>query len=284
MARAIAAVDISGIVLPAIQGEGPDIRRVNPRTLLVDDAYQREVSKAGLKLITKIVSNFSWAKYKLPTVVETDEGLIVIDGQHTSIACASIPDLHDIPVAVVAVASTAEQALAFLGINKDRLSVGHVQLHHASAASGDESARSVNEVCEACNVTVLRSPRAPTMYNEGETVAVKNVDDLLRRHGRDHAMKVLTLCRKAKLSPISQAYIKAVSAILLDEEKMAVINEETLLTVVQKTRGSIDKDVKTWAAEHEVPFFKALASVLFKATRNYVSVEGGRSKHAIAAE
>lgn len=106
------------------------------------NVYQRDVGKAGLKLIKKIISTFSWAKYKLPTVVQTDEGLIVIDGQHTAIACASIPDLGKIPVAVVAVASTEEQALAFLGINKDRLNVGHVQLHHAAAASGDESARS----------------------------------------------------------------------------------------------------------------------------------------------
>jgi hypothetical protein len=73
----------------AVVAARPRFAEVDPSTLLVDESYQREISDRGQKLIRSIVEGWDWTKFKPPVVVETPEGLQVIDGQHTAIAAAT---------------------------------------------------------------------------------------------------------------------------------------------------------------------------------------------------
>jgi hypothetical protein len=69
----------------------PIMEYVSPRGLYVDPAYQRSIGERGLKQIRRIIENFDWSKFKLPTCcyAENFAGgtvLFVLDGQHTAIA------------------------------------------------------------------------------------------------------------------------------------------------------------------------------------------------------
>lgn len=114
----------------------PEFRWVDPASLLVDEVYQRDLSRGSVELIKKIVAGWDWARFKPPVVAETAEGLEVIDGQHTAIAATTHGGLGQIPVMVVRAAEMADRARAFVGHNRDRLMLSQVNIHYANVAAG----------------------------------------------------------------------------------------------------------------------------------------------------
>ena len=97
----------------------PEFVWVPPTNLLVDETYQRELSRQSLALIEKIVKRWDWSRFKPPVVARTDGGFEVIDGQHTAIAAASHPEIDEIPVMVVETTDMGDRAKAFVGHNRD---------------------------------------------------------------------------------------------------------------------------------------------------------------------
>src|SRR5690348_4235835 len=96
----------------------PNFEWVEPKTLLVEDKYQRQLSKESITLIRRIISGWDWAKFKPPIVAPTNDGLEVIDGQHTAIAAASHPGIERIPVMVIDAAAMEDRARAFVAHNR----------------------------------------------------------------------------------------------------------------------------------------------------------------------
>jgi hypothetical protein len=93
-----------------------------PTDLLVDATYQRDLSERSMRLIRKMIENFSWNRMKPPIVVQVGPAsLHIVDGQHTAIVAASI-GIPQIPVFVVKAEGLDERARAFVGHNTDRVS------------------------------------------------------------------------------------------------------------------------------------------------------------------
>lgn len=139
--RRIEPVSIAGMKPHAPSTGQPIVEYVDPRGLYIDPAYQRSIGERGLRLIRKIIENFEWSKFKLPTCCYSENHagetvLFVLDGQHTAIACASHPDIQTIPVQIVEAATVEEQADAFIGLNTERLGVTKLQLHQAAVTAG----------------------------------------------------------------------------------------------------------------------------------------------------
>lgn len=158
MKRAVRALNLGDLAPAVITSDAPEIEWVDPKSLLVDGDYQRALSEASVTLIRRIVAGWDWARFKPPVVARTEEGLEVIDGQHTATAAATHPAISIIPVIVVQAAAVADRARAFVGHNRDRLNVTKTQMHFSAVAAGDDDALTLSQVCQRAGVTILRNP------------------------------------------------------------------------------------------------------------------------------
>jgi hypothetical protein len=180
----------------------PEFRLVSPADLRVDDGYQRALSEKSVTLIRRIVAGWDWARFKPPVCAETDDGLEVIDGQHTAIAAATHPGIDTLPVIVVQAASQADRAKAFVGHNRDRLGITPMQVHFAALAAGDEDALTIAQVCERAGVRMLRSAPGGGVFQPRDTLAVAAIGALCNRRGAMGARKVLEVLAVANCAPI----------------------------------------------------------------------------------
>jgi len=125
--RAIEPISITDLDTAEPETGEPICERVDPKSLFVDPAYQRNIGERGLRQIRRIIEAWCWTKFKPPICAYAEEDgrtvLKVLDGQHTAIAAASHPHIDMIPVMIVEAAETAAQAAAFVGQNTQRVAV-----------------------------------------------------------------------------------------------------------------------------------------------------------------
>lgn len=259
--RHIAAIATPGITPMVVEGGEPIFEWIDPRKLLVDESYQRNLSERSVTLIRKIVGNWSWAKFKPPIVVQTDEGLEVVDGQHTAIAAAGVPTVKKIPVMVVEAATLAERAGAFLGHNADRITVTPLQMHHAAVMACDETAMTVHQVCERAGI---RIPRSLPATKPGDCVSVSTIRTLVGRRGVIGARKVLEVSAQAKSCPVSMAEIRAIETLLHDPEYAGKIEGPDITTALIALGSRAEEMAKAYAANHSVRIWQALAVILWR--------------------
>lgn len=217
----------------------PRFEWVNPSSLYVEEAYQRDLSGNSTALVRKIVARFNWSRFKPPVCVRLPQGgnvLVCIDGQHTAMAAATHPDVEKIPVMVVDAADVASRAAAFVGHNKDRLALTQMAIYHAELAAGDELAATIDRACRAAGATILN--KAVNLRNQlpaGQTIAVGTIRALARKQGEAALARVLRLLTKAGRGPIKADEIAAVALILeaagserdVDSRLRAVVEEKT---------------------------------------------------------
>lgn len=270
--RQIRPIDVSHLKLtPPATGE-PIFERVDPRTLLVDGSYQRDLSPASLKLIERIASNWDWRRFKPPVVAFADGGLQIIDGQHTSIAAASRPDIPAIPIMVVEAPAIEARAGAFIGHNKDRLAVSAMQLHHAAVAAGDVEAMAIEGVCREAGVGLVRSPYGAYRYKVGETIAISAISALMKAQGVAKARELLKVLVSAGLGPIKADHIKAVELLFTDPDYRDHLEQlpeggADVAAAIRTTGDQALKDAKVHATQLELPLWKGLGLVWFRKSR-----------------
>jgi hypothetical protein len=265
--RAVKALKMPDVAPAAVDDALPEFRLVDPASLMVDDAYQRNLSERGVSLIRRIVAEWDWRAFKPPVVVEVDGALHVLDGQHTAIAAASHPGIASIPVMVVAAGSHEDRASAFVRHNRDRVAVTATQLHHAMVAAGDEDAVTVDRTCERAGVRILKSPPSMGVFQPGDTMAVAALRALVNRRFAVGARKVLDVCVAAKLAPISADALKAVEEILFGQEYAGAVTPDALAETMRRMGDSARSEAAQFAAAHRSPIWKALVVVWFRNTR-----------------
>lgn len=265
--RKVKPVSLTGLTPAAVEDGLPTFEWVDPASLLVDEAYQRTLSERGVQLIRKIITGWDWRRFKPPIVARTDGGLEVIDGQHTATAAASHPGIGKIPVMVVDAADRERRARAFIGQNRDRLSMTAMQLHFAAVASGDDDALTVEQVCARAGVTVLKNMPANGRFKARETVAVAAINTLINKRTAAKARLVLQALANAGCAPISAAQIKAVDCLLHDPEFSGDIDGEGVTSAIIALGDEATREAGVFAATHKVPIWRALAITLFRKGR-----------------
>lgn len=207
-------------VVPATEfGRQPEVRWVDPKTLFVDATYQRDLSERSIRLIRGVIAHFRWNRFELPTVVETDSGqLHIIDGQHTSIAAATL-SIALIPVLIVEAETLAERARAFVGHNVDRVQVSAFDIYQALLASGDPDAQDIANVCQRAGVR-LRQFSQVSRIEPGDTKALGLIRRLVKKRGVQKARRVLQCLAEARLAPIPGGAITAVENLLLEDRDL----------------------------------------------------------------
>lgn len=263
--RAIAAISVPGVTPATVEGGEPIFEWIDPRKLLVDEAYQRNLSERSVTLIRKIVGSWSWTKFKPPIVVQTDEGLEVVDGQHTAIAAATVPSIKKIPVMLVEAETLEARASAFLGHNADRIAVTPLQMHHAAVLAGDEVALTVHQVCERAGV---RIPRSLPATRAGECVAVSTIRTLVNRRGAMGARRVLEVSAQAKSAPVGSAEIRAIELLIYDPEYAGKVDPQDITSALIALGSRAEEMAKAYAANHSVRIWQGLAVILWRRCDN----------------
>lgn len=271
--RKIAPIAVDGDLNPIATGE-PIFERVDPRTLLVEETYQRDLSPKSMRLIEKIATGWDWRKFKPPVVAFADGGLRIIDGQHTAMGAASRPDIEKIPVMVVEASEVQDRAMAFIGHNRDRLTVTAMQMHHAAVAAGDDDATTVEQVCERAGVKLVRGAYGGRAWSPGETVAIGAVVGLIDRRGAMRARQMLQVLAQTDLAPIRPHHVRAVEAIFTDPlyaedvEALDGRGAEDLAAVIGLLGEGAEREARLYIdARKGVPMWKALAMQWFKKMR-----------------
>jgi hypothetical protein len=262
--RRISKLNMPDVTPGGADMQEPKFERVDPAVLLVDESYQRNLSARSVRLIRKIVAHWDWRTFMPPVVVKTKEGLHVIDGQHTAIAALSHPKITEIPIMVVQAPDVADRAKAFLGRNRDRISVTPNQLYVAAVAAGDEDAMTVEQVCQRAGVRILKQPPAAGSFKPGDTLAVGSVGSLIKRRGAMNSRKVLEVLTGAKIAPVPAGLIKAVEHLMFDPELSPQVDPADITTAIRANLGEIESEAKLFAATHNISLWKALATTLFK--------------------
>lgn len=271
--RPVAAVCIKGLTPHAPPTGEPIFEHVSPSELLVDQAYQRDLSPKSIALIRKIVEEWDWRRFKPPVVAFADGGLQVIDGQHTAIAAASHPGIDKIPVMVVEAPELQARALAFIGHNRDRLQVTAMQLHHAAVAAGDELSVTIEQVCGRAGVTLVRSAYGGRPWKVGETQAINAVRTLVDKRGAQKSRQILELLVAAGLGPISAHDVKAAEMLFTvadyaeQLEPIAEGGAADLAAAIKALGDGADKEARVFAAAQCVPYWRALGVTWFKKAR-----------------
>lgn len=260
--RPVVSIDFSDQDVAAVDADLPEFRMVAPTSLLVDETYQRELSERSRRLIRRIVGNWRWRSFKPPVVAETEDGLEVIDGQHTAIAAASHPGIAEIPVMVVRAGGVADRAQAFIGHNRDRLAITPTQLHVSAIAAGDEEALSIQTVCAAAGVRILKNKNPQEVYDTGDTMALAGIRKLIERRGGLAAAEILKLLVEAECAPVTITVMRGVEALIYDPQYG--VTAERVADLLQRFAPDwLEREAKVFAFAHRVPAWRGFAAVAF---------------------
>lgn len=265
--RSVTAIDLPGIVAGSAATARPEITWIAPTELLVDEAYQRNISEKGLRLIRRIVENFDWRRFKPPTCVWTSAGLEVIDGQHTAIAAASHPDISEIPVVVVEAVELKDRAGAFIGINRDRLGITNMQLHSAAVVAGDAEAEAIERICIRASIRILKLPPSRGLYKPRDTVAVQAIGSLIKRAGEEQAYQILKVLADADCTPVTSAALRAVEELMTGDDYVGQFDPVDLSRAIVALGVDGEKEAAVFAATHCIPKWRGLVAVWWKKVR-----------------
>lgn len=254
----------TGFKPSAVPTDEPLLEWMAPSDLLVERAYQRDLSPKSLALIKRIVEGWDWRRFKPPVVAWTERGFEIIDGQHTAFAAVT-RGIARIPVLVVDAAALDDRAAAFVGHNLDRVAITPVQMHRAKLAAGDEDAQTVQQVLDRAGAILVVSYYGGREWKPGETVAVSTIDQLAKRRGAMKARQVVEVLVKAEAAPITAAGLKAVD-MLMHRPDFADIDLEHLPSTIANL-GDIEDEAKLDAKTHCIPAWQALGRIWFRKCR-----------------
>lgn len=265
--RPIAALNFPDIEPDQALGPAPRFTLVSPTDLLVDESYQRDLSRQSVELIRRIVSSWRWRAFKPPIVVSTEDGLHVIDGQHTAIAAATHPEIREIPVLIVEAVDQQSRAESFVRHNRDRLQITGVQMHHAMVAAGDETALTIERVCQRAGARVVRYATQGDRWLVGDTMAVEALRGLVHRRHAKGAREILQVCVEARMAPVTAAFLKAVEAMLFAPEYAGAVLAADITTTIRAMGPQAEKEAVVLSVAQRLPRWRALAAILFRNTR-----------------
>jgi hypothetical protein len=261
--RPLPPESLRGVEPAAVGKKLPKFELVDPKTLYVEEAYQRDVLRNGVALVRKIYANFNWARYKCPVCVRLPESgnvLVCIDGQHTATACATHPSIEQIPVMVVSAAEVELRAAAFVGHNRDRLNLTPPVIYHAELAAGDPMAVLVDRACKAAGASILhKSINLRDQHHPvGSTIAIGTIKQIAKRQGEAALVRVLRLLVRAGRTPIKADEVAAAALILqsLDPGRDADLGR----VVASKTTEQWAAIGATAAAQNGEPLPSAVAA------------------------
>ncbi len=244
-------------------GHPPDFLWLFPTELYIESQYQRNLARKSILLINKIISEWSWTKFKSPIVVKVDGKFVVVDGQHTSIAAACHPLISQIPVMMIKADQLTERADAFIGHNRDRITVTPTQLHQAAIVAGDAQAMTIEVVCKESGVRIIPTQPTNNRFKKGDTLAIGSIRKLLKDYGRDQVVTVLSCLCESNITPITASSLKAVASVLFDKQFEHKVQADDITSVYMISGKELETQAISYSRIHKITEHKALAKLIF---------------------
>lgn len=262
--HAISAIALPSGTKPALLGSvAPTIRLVKPQSLLIESAYQRDLSGKSIQLIRKIVAGWDWTKFKPPVCAETADGLVVIDGQHTAIAAATHPGIAEIPVMINATAHLERRAAAFVSHNRDRLVMTPAQIFYGDLAAGDKDCKGIMECVVKAGASIPRLPVGNGSWRPGQISAVGELRDTYRHAGYEILERALKISVASESAPISKTLLRGLRSLLTDEYYGAERSKsDAIIAAAIVSLGDIGSISDEYAIASGVSRFSACAALI----------------------
>ncbi len=135
--------------------------------LVIDERYQRELTRPGRRLIQRIADGWDWTKYQPILIAATPDGRhAVVDGQHRAHA-AAVVGLEALPAMVVPM-TPAQQAAAFTAVNSDRVRLDRSATYRAQLAAGDPVALAAEAAVAAAGCRLMTTIPTAAKRSPGE--------------------------------------------------------------------------------------------------------------------
>lgn len=251
---------------PAETGELPELRFLPLSALRINRRYQREVAERGAALVRKVVTGFDWARFKALNVLDLGDGTYeVLDGQHSAVAVATHGGLDAVPCLVAPDRPAAEKAAAFVGLNRDRVTMTPLQVFWAELESGDEIAGAVREGVEAAGARVLRRMPSGGRYEVGDTIAAAALKAVAKRKGKAGVKRLCAMGVEARLTPVSTQFIKAAEALLWRREYEGEVADAAIVAaVVRKGWDALVRAADARRKELGIPAYLAMAQLIYQ--------------------
>lgn len=201
----------------------PKISWIPVDRLVIDEGYQRAIGKRGRQNIVRLIQGWDWNCYKPLSVapVEGRDGFYeVVDGQHSAIAAATHGAIELLPALVLSARSRAEKASAFLGINRDRVTLTAFALFRARLASGEPVAVEVGDALDQAGVVLVESLQAvsPGDTTTVRTAAVGTLSTLVRRGGGALLARLLAVAVAGRARIVPAGLLMGLEAVLARED------------------------------------------------------------------
>lgn len=164
-------IDIAGFVPATLRDQpAPQLIWAEVADLVIDDNYQRTLTRQGRQHIQRIADGWDWTKFQPILVAPTpDGGLAIVDGQHRAHAAALV-GLTTIPAMTVAM-TPAEQASGFAAVNRDRIGLGLSNIYRAELAAGTEWAVAAERAVSAAGCVLLTYHPSASLRRPGDVTA-----------------------------------------------------------------------------------------------------------------
>jgi hypothetical protein len=177
-------INISGETPRSLPSQAtPLVQWVKVADLVVDEAYQRGLSRSGWTAIRKIADAFNWSHFGAVAVAPVEGGLFaLIDGQHRAHA-AALCGIKEIP-AIVNILPVAEQARAFAAMNSTSIKVSPLQVYRAAIASSEPWAIACRDAVEASGCRLMDFNPHAASRKIGQVFSIQLIRKLVEA-GRD---------------------------------------------------------------------------------------------------
>lgn len=217
-------------------GRAPEVIHLTIGQLVVNEEYQRGLSKPRLAAIRRQAKAWDWNAYEALNVAATDNPNIfeVVDGQGTAIAAATNGNIGILPCLLMAAETLQAKARAFVNINTVRAAPTPQDIYKGKLAAEDPVVVEVQKALDAngCRVVALQ-PAKGHHYRVGDTLAIATLIAIAKDRGPDRLSRILNICVKGAAAPVSSGLLKAVNlAYPMAGGKVADDAEKALIKVI----------------------------------------------------
>lgn len=130
------------------------LRYIGKNQLVVDYTYQRTHSTQKVRALAR---DWSWMACGAILVAKRNGQYYVVDGQHRVLAAKSRADVIDLPCILFETDAPSDEAVAWLGANKNRKVPDSVDTFRALVAARDPDAMYLQETCDRLGIVITKS-------------------------------------------------------------------------------------------------------------------------------
>lgn len=259
--RTIVALETAKPLVCKPVEQPPKIAWLPLEVLRIDETYQRGLSENSVVQIRKMAQHWQWPLFKPLTVSPLPDGLYeILDGQHEAIAAATNGLIASLPCMVHEIATRAERAAAFVGLNRQRIQLTPFALFRAQLAGGDQLAMNVDQALRDSGATLFDTYRYDREYEVGAVNCIKTLQVIVKKSGPDVLTRLLKIAVAGEVAPIPGALLRAMQAIITDparRDQPEQIDGELIFLLLENDAETLADEARANARNNQIGLAEA---------------------------